>query len=185
MREINQLSNGKIYRIICNITKKVYIGSTCEPDLNNRLRGHVNSYNRYKKHGGASLSSFQIIEHGDYKIELLEEHSCNSRKELCKREGELVQLYRCVNTNMAGRDSKEYYQDNRTRLISNVKAYQQVNQSKIKAKSLTYITCDCGRTIKYGCIYSHKKSKKHLFTIQGSSEVSCQSSPSLDDSLLI
>lgn len=166
MRELNQLSNGKIYRIICNTTNKVYIGSTCEVELNNRLSAHVNSYNRYKKHGGSLLSSYQIIEHGDYKIELIEEFPCESRKELCKREGELIQLYRCININIAGRGSKEYYKNNKSRLIAGVKSYQQANQEKIRVKNNKLIQCECGKIIKYGCLYSHHKSKNHLLTIQ-------------------
>ena len=38
---------GKIYKIECNVTGKVYIGSTCEPILARRLAGHIKSYKRY------------------------------------------------------------------------------------------------------------------------------------------
>ena len=36
MRELNNYMNGKIYRIVCAESRKVYIGSTAEEDLNNR-----------------------------------------------------------------------------------------------------------------------------------------------------
>ena len=38
--------NGKIYKIVCNITGLVYIGSTIE-NLTERLWGHVYHYNSY------------------------------------------------------------------------------------------------------------------------------------------
>ena len=113
MRELNNYMNGKIYRIVCAETRKVYIGSTAEEDLNNRLRSHVIAYNKYKNNGGQYVSSYEVLENDCYTIELLEEYPCDSRQELCIREGELQFLYRCVNKNQAGRNKKAYYKDNR------------------------------------------------------------------------
>ncbi len=42
-------SKGKIYKIVCNTTGLVYIGSTCEPTLARRLAGHRGAYNAFLK----------------------------------------------------------------------------------------------------------------------------------------
>ena len=41
--------DGKIYKIVFNITDECYIGSTCEPTVARRLAGHVKSYIEYGK----------------------------------------------------------------------------------------------------------------------------------------
>ena len=40
--------NGKIYKLKCHTTNQIYIGSTTERLLCQRLRYHVKDYNRYK-----------------------------------------------------------------------------------------------------------------------------------------
>ncbi len=40
---------GKIYKIVCNITGKVYYGSTCEPTLARRLAKHAGNYKRWSQ----------------------------------------------------------------------------------------------------------------------------------------
>ena len=41
---MNKYQNAKIYKIVCNITNKIYIGSTCEPKLSRRLAGHRSQF---------------------------------------------------------------------------------------------------------------------------------------------
>ena len=40
---------GKIYKIVCNKTGLIYVGSTCEPTLARRLVKHKADYNQYLK----------------------------------------------------------------------------------------------------------------------------------------
>ena len=40
---------GKIYKIECQITGEVYVGSTCEPTLARRLANHVGGFNSWEK----------------------------------------------------------------------------------------------------------------------------------------
>ena len=60
--------DGKIYKIVCNITDECYIGSTTEPTLARRLAGHVNNYKVWKSGKCNKTTSFDIIDKGDYKI---------------------------------------------------------------------------------------------------------------------
>ena len=62
---------GKIYRIVCNITGEQYIGSTCV-GLSQRLAKHNSDFNGWKKGSGKIVSSYPILERGDYQIVLIE-----------------------------------------------------------------------------------------------------------------
>ena len=53
---------GKIYKIVCNETGEMYIGSTCEPTLARRLATHVGQYKSWKNGKGYKVMSFDIIE---------------------------------------------------------------------------------------------------------------------------
>lgn len=70
---------GKIYQLVCRITGEKYVGSTVMK-LEYRLHGHMNTT--------SGCSSRIIIERGDYYIDLLEEYSCNTIKDLRMRERE-------------------------------------------------------------------------------------------------
>ena len=93
---------GKIYAIVSMSLAKVYIGSTSRR-LSERLRSHVKYGNKYV--GGKKCSSSVIIQQGDYKMFLVENYNCNSRKELEIREGLWIKaLYNiCVNKRKPGR----------------------------------------------------------------------------------
>lgn len=82
---------AKIYKLVCNITNKCYIGSTCQT-LPQRLKGHVYDSNRTKL-----CSSKEIIDGGNYSIILLEEFPCNSNNELLKKEYHYMDIIECIN----------------------------------------------------------------------------------------
>ena len=58
--------NGKIYKLVCNKTGLVYVGSTCQRLLCKRLSGHVADYKRWGKGKFRYVTSFNIIENDDY-----------------------------------------------------------------------------------------------------------------------
>lgn len=88
---------GKIYKIVCNITNKIYIGSTCEPTLARRLAKHVANYKQYIVNKQSYVSAFDIIKSGDYQIILIENFSCNSKDELLARERYFTGVLDCIN----------------------------------------------------------------------------------------
>ena len=89
---------GKIYKIECNKTSKIYIGSTCEYFLDKRLIGHKAIFQRYKeKKTNNYLTSFEVLENNDYKIMLLESYPCNNKNELHQRERYYIENNECVN----------------------------------------------------------------------------------------
>jgi hypothetical protein len=89
---------GKIYKLECLATGKIYYGATCEPLLSRRLAGHKTSYERYKKGTLKDKTrSFEILENGNYTILLVEHCPCNSKDELSARERFHILNNQCVN----------------------------------------------------------------------------------------
>ena len=121
---------GKIYKIICNITGLIYIGSTTKDDLQTRLKEHEA---RYKKNTGGYYTCYKIFDNGNYKIELIEDVDCNSKKELRNRERYWIENTDCVNIVIPGRTRKE--RDNllvnKVKKAGTDKVYYDKNKEKI------------------------------------------------------
>jgi hypothetical protein len=121
---------GKIYRIISPSKNLVYYGSTIQT-LNQRLAEHIKRYKYYNdvnyQKRKEYCKSYIVLECEDYKIELVEEYPCNNRQQLLRKEGEYMKNNTCVNTTIAGRTDKEYYDDNREKLIQRTKDWYEEN----------------------------------------------------------
>jgi len=89
---MSDYSQGKIYKLLCNVTKKIYVGSTTE-SLTKRLKKHVTP--------SSKISSNVVLEHGDYEIHLIELFPCDTKKDLLKREQYYINHIDCVNINNA------------------------------------------------------------------------------------
>jgi len=85
-------NQGKIYKIVCNNTNNIYIGSTIKKYLCDRLSLHTHKYRNLKEKSNRGV--FSIIGGGNYKIELIENFSCNNKKELLEREKEIIEEYK-------------------------------------------------------------------------------------------
>jgi hypothetical protein len=124
-------SNGKIYTIRNrNDDTKIYVGSTIQP-LYKRFSGHKIDSKREKCNNRLLYKEVD----GDWDnwyIELYENYSCNSREELCKREGEVIRLIGSLNKNIAGRDDKQYKINNADKIKEQLKQYRIDNADKIR-----------------------------------------------------
>jgi len=102
-------NNGKIYKIVCNITGKIYVGSTTKQYLSQRLTWHRNDYRRYLKNNNLYITtSYQVLENGSFNIILLENVPCSNRDELRARERYYIETLDCVNKCIPGRTRREY-----------------------------------------------------------------------------
>ena len=68
--------NGKIYKIVCNKTGKIYVGSTTK-SLRERLQKYKDKCRAYLKGKAENVRSIQIIKENDYKL-----YPCHSKLEL-------------------------------------------------------------------------------------------------------
>ncbi len=186
MSDVEQV-NGQIYRIYSESTDLVYIGSTTKT-LSDRFSQHKCDYSTWQKGSYPYVTSFAIFKIGNAKIELIENFTCNDVKELRKREGEIIKTTpNCVNKQIAGRTSKEYYIDHREKLLEKstryydvnrdtvkekVTKYQEANRDKINKKHAQYyqknkdkinqkFDCACGGRYTHGHSAHHFKTKKH------------------------
>jgi hypothetical protein len=95
-KKTSYYSQGKIYKIVCNKTGLIYIGSTCKT-LNERLKKHEYDMNlfikNYKTKKSYLCSSFFVFLNKDYKIELIENYPCSSKLELEIRECDYMKKY--------------------------------------------------------------------------------------------
>ena len=147
--------NGKIYKIECQETNRIYIGSTCQPTVAGRLRGHVQCFQGYKKGKYSYMSSFAILETGNYKCLLVCNYPCDTKDELIAKEAEYIRQYRnddkyeCVNKCMPGRTAKEFNRE-----------YRQTEKFKDIRKASH--VCGCGGKYKIHYKARHERSGKHM-----------------------
>ncbi len=170
----NKYINAKIYKIIDLDEQMIYIGSTIQM-LCKRFASHIYLY----KNKINNLSSFEIFDkYGieNCKILLIENYPCNSREELCKKEGEYIKKIECVNKRVAGRTFDKYYEDNKKEIIKKMKNHYDENKEEIIKKRknhykenkeeinkirLSKICCPkCNNITSKTNIKRHQKSKK-------------------------
>ena len=182
-------SKGKIYKIVCNVTGLIYVGSTCEPNLARRLTGHVADYKRWENGKRNYVTSFKCLENDDYDILLIENYPCNSKDELYARERNLTNQVECVNKvknqglkielgnkeynkqknqkyyeenkEIISEKKKQHYEINKEAIKISHKQYREDNKESILLKKCEKHICECG-----GCYTStnkarHMTSKKH------------------------
>ena len=96
--------DGKVYTIRCRTDNSlIYVGSTTMT-LSRRL-----SYHRVI--GKKCTTKFYLNVNNDWDnwyIELYENHPCNSKEELCKREGEVIREIGTLNSKISGRSYEEW-----------------------------------------------------------------------------
>ena len=158
---MSKYSQGKIYKLTSSQTDKVYIGSTIK-SLNDRFSGHKYHYKSWLKSQVNKITSCDLLQYTDVKIELIKEFPCESRKELEKEEGKMILDNNCVNKEIAGRTRKEYRDDNKDKIKIQMKEYRAVNKNKINEQSKKKYDCECGGNYIYVNKSRHFKSKKHL-----------------------
>jgi hypothetical protein len=137
-RKPKDYQNGKIYSIRSYQTDLIYIGSTTQP-LSKRLSKHRCDFNSWKNNIGGYVTSFEIIKFDDHYIELIENYPCNSKNELVKREGQLIrETENTVNKNIAGRNTKEWNEDNKEKVSEYKKQYYEENKEQLSEKQKQY-----------------------------------------------
>jgi hypothetical protein len=133
---MNKYSKGKIYMLKPSIKdynlEEIYIGSTIL-SLEKRWAVHKSC----KRTTAKTLIEKYGIQ--NLEIVLLENYPCESRAELQKREGQYIRNRKCVNLTIAGRSSKEYYDDNRLECIKRVQLWVKNNKERYNSYMKTYM----------------------------------------------
>lgn len=169
-------SKAKIYKIVCNITGDVYIGSTCQ-SLAKRLGDHVSTYKRHVRFDIRSENSYKIIKNGSFNIILIEEYPCENKYQLEQRERFFIDKIECINKVIPTRSQeeyrkenseknkkykKEYYNINKEIFREKAKKYREENRDIIRIKQNEKIPCVCGLLISKTNLKRHMETPKHL-----------------------
>lgn len=157
-------SEGKIYKIICDVTNNIYYGSTTL-NIDKRLYLHKKRKNRVV---------YQKMK--EPKIYLLEKYDCESKCELLRKEGEFIlnhdthSMYTMLNKNIAGRTHKEWRSTPAQRLKENIYSNQYYEKHKEEFKEK--ISCECGSSFRRDSRIRHFKSKKHIKHLNNTNQLS-------------
>ena len=133
----NKYNNSKVYKIepISDHEEgDIYIGSTSNDYLSERMAEHRKSYRSWKKGVSKKTMVFDLFDKYDVKncrIILLENVNVNSKDELKQKEAFHIKSNKCVNKMMPGRTTKQYYQDNKDYIANINKQYYEKNKEKM------------------------------------------------------
>ena len=155
-------ANGKIYKIVCNVTGKQYIGSTTKKYLCDRLSSHVCKYKMWKNEKHHYVSSFAVVESGNYNIILVEKCPCTSKEELYARERHFIESLECVNMMIPGRTEKEWREANKESIQEKCRQYREEHKIQLQQNQREKIVCECGVGYSRSNKARHLKSKQHL-----------------------
>ena len=117
-------NTAKIYKIYCDENDDVYYGSTTQ-DLSLRLR----------QHKSLKYTSREIMKN-TYKIELVEEYPCETKKQLNERERYYIENYPCVNTQIPGRTKKEHREQHKEEINDRVREWYKNNKERSYQRTL-------------------------------------------------
>ena len=154
-------SKGKIYTIRCkNDPSLIYVGSTIQ-SLAKRLGEHRRHSRQERckiKYPNHQLYT-KIEDWNDWYIELYENCPCNSKEELCKREGEIIREIGTLNRCVAGRSNKEsqkiWRENNKEERLNYSRMYE-IATGRCDVKP-----CECGGRYSLKSIRQHERSKIH------------------------
>ena len=131
---MNTYSKGKIYKLVSNVSNKIYIGSTCNP-----LPKRFNI--KWKNGNKGKTTSFELFEDDNMEnieIVLIEQYPCECKIELHKRERHFIETLKCVNKVIPGRNKKEDIDDNREKITKQNREYYEINKDKIQLTMKEY-----------------------------------------------
>lgn len=131
----SKYQRGKIYKIVSNITRDTYYGSTCSP-LTQRLSEHRNKYKIYVNNKQIGYTtSFKVLETGDYGIYLVEDVPCDRKEQLLARERFYIESYDCVNKVIPQQSYDEYfekyYEENKDEILTRNNKYRSEHRNEI------------------------------------------------------
>ena len=137
---------SKIYTVKSPNTDKIYIGSTCQRYLANRMVKHRKAKD--------NVSSTEIIDCGDAYIELIEKFPCETDKELRLRERFWIEKLRSEGANIVNKnrpaitlEEKKARQDAISAKPENVEArkkYAEIHREQKRFQQNAKHMCECG-----------------------------------------
>ena len=143
-RKIEELKDYKypyasVYKIVNIKDNKIYVGSTKDKYISNRLCSHYNNWIQYKEGKKNYVSSFTMFDNYGFSncyIIFLEHKPCNDLKEIRLREKEWIKnnIQLCCNKQIPQRSRSEYFKD--VSWFSQKKYYKSNHNEIIRRKKI-------------------------------------------------
>jgi hypothetical protein len=134
--DTNRYANGKVYRLVNDVDDEIYVGSTCLP-LHKRLY-----YHKSKARAEPNIKVYQHLNNVGFdnvSIVLIENFNCQSKEELLGRERYWIdELKPSLNKVLPLRTPKEWFQDNREKMMLKFREYNEKNKDKIQEQRKEY-----------------------------------------------
>ena len=73
---------SKVYKVTCDVTGEFIVDTTTKKHLSQRMADHMSKFKLYKNGKAPHNQIYDIIERGDYTVELLESKPCENKDEL-------------------------------------------------------------------------------------------------------
>ena len=105
-------SKAKIYKILNDVDDDIYIGATCQ-SLSQRMAEHRQNTGRKQTKEWKFYQKMRDLGVEHFYIELVKEAPCETREQLRAIEGEYIRELGTLNTKIAGRNKKQYDQENK------------------------------------------------------------------------
>ena len=140
----------------------VYVGSTCQP-LSKRMADHRIAMNSKRKRDFNMNLYVKMREYGahNFYIELLEEYPCNNLEQLKAKEGEYIRAIATLNSRIAGRNTKDYHNENKSQIREQQKRYKQENEDTIKCYLQSYYSTNREKIREQQKQYYQSKNKEY------------------------
>ena len=122
-------SNGRIYCIRNNVNDDIYVGSTTQP-LSHRFQKHKCGLKNTSKNTCSIYRKMNEIGIENFYIELIEEYPCENIEQLRRKEGEWIRKVSTLNDQIAGRTTREYYEEHIEEKKYYDKLYHVANKDK-------------------------------------------------------
>lgn len=160
---------GKIYKMYVNNSDIVYIGSTFEKYVSDRLKQHRRDYKQYKNGKNNYLTSFQLFDlNEDVQILELERYNDITKAEIKKYELEAIKSHStAVNKNKPQNIeyngdlkqwNKEYYKSNKDKF----KEYLELNKYKITEYQKKYLELNKDKITEYQKEYRDLNKEEYI-----------------------
>jgi hypothetical protein len=131
---------GKIYRLVCAISDKQYVGSTTQP-LHKRLWNHKHHYKRWKDGKRFYYTAFELYETGErVSAILLEDSPCQRKEQLLARERYWIENIEggCVNKHLPTRTFKEWFEQHKEEQSVKGRAYRKEHRERRREYDRAY-----------------------------------------------
>jgi len=163
---------GKIYKITGG--DETYYGSTVMT-IKKRMQGHKSKYNQWRIKKASRCAACDLFDKYGFdncRIELVEDYSCQTKKDLLIREDYYMDNNICINERRANTSREQLYEKNKKWRNANKDKFNKLNNQYYHAKKEAIlekmkekIVCECGRKVCKSGIARHRRSAFHLANI--------------------